>query len=761
VLAHRSGSLIRLTLPRDARQRGPCNLLCIALVLFGTHLAGPWVLGQEVRGFQVSATDNSSAVSNGNYYALVIGIDDYPAPLPKLKTAVADAQAIADVLKKRYGFQVKTLLDHDATRANIIDAIHHYRNTLGPNDNLLIYYAGHGYADHEAEKAYWLPVDADSSDSANRIISDDLTTDIKVLPARHVLLISDSCYSGDLLRDVDAPAPSQGEQGLLNRMLRSRSRTLMASGSDEPVSDKGANGHSVFANAVLNALTGVTTSQFTAEDLFHDWVLQQVVGKSQQRPQYSIIPDSNNGDGDFVFQLLPELVAKPLPPPKDSFVMMNAPAGAEIHIDQQESGRSTGGPYRIKVEPGPRMIEVFLAGYQTWKQTVSVEAGKQADVAPTLIPVYVAPPPPKESFVLMNAPMGAEIHVDQQASGHSTGSPYRIKVEPGQRVVEVFLNGFQPWKQTVSVEAGKQADLVANLVAVPVPPVNVVAPPKDSFVVMNAPAGAEIHVDQQASGHSTGSPYRIKVDPGQRVVEVFLNGYQPWKQTVSIDAGKQADVVANLIPVPAPPAIITPPLPKDSFVMMTAPAGAEIHVDQLASGHSTGGPYRIKVDPGQRVIEVFLAGYEPWKQSVSVDPGKQEDVVAKLVPVPLPVNPQPLRAAPGVSEDDRRQIQQLLDQYASGYSQRQIRQIKALWPSIDSDSDKTIEKFFNNKDFKSVSMAFHLTDASFAGGHFIAECTQTLHYELDGKSYGYTDTPKTIFVVKKPDGWKIEFIPVS
>jgi hypothetical protein len=53
--------------------------------------------------------------------------------------------------------------------------------------------------------------------------------------------------------------------------------------------------------------------------------------------------------------------------------------------------------------------------------------------------------PLAESFVLFRAPVGAEIHIDQQFSGHSTGEPSRIKVQLGQRTVEVFLAGYLPW----------------------------------------------------------------------------------------------------------------------------------------------------------------------------------------------------------------------------------------------------------------------------------------------------------------------------
>ena len=319
-------------------------VLTLTLCLGG--LAAPGQKPDDTRGFAPEAPTPSSLASaapipNGNYYALVIGIDHYRPPLPELKTAVADAQAIDKLLREKYGFQTKLLLNRDATRDNILDAITRYRNNLGENDSLLIYYAGHGYSDRDADKAYWLPVDADSIESSHRIIADDLTTGIKVQRARHVLIVSDSCYSGGLSRDADTPIAGDGQQAFLARMAASRSRTLMASGGDEPVSDKGTDGHSVFAYAILKALDTETSPVFTASDLFFTKVRQQVAGRSEQLPQYSIIRNSNHDEGDFVFvrtgptavastnystlaprtmdtrgpESLPTAIAAPIPPP--------------------------------------------------------------------------------------------------------------------------------------------------------------------------------------------------------------------------------------------------------------------------------------------------------------------------------------------------------------------------------------------------------------------------------------------------------------
>jgi hypothetical protein len=171
----------------------------------------------------------------------------------------------------------------------------------------------------------------------------------------------------------------------------------MASGGDEPVSDSGTDGHSVFAYAVLRSLQQAGQPVFTASDLFYSSVRQQVAGKSEQLPQYSIIRNSSHDDGDFIFvkkqagthSITTDQTAT-VPHPVDSFVMLSAPVGAEIRVDQQFSGHSTGSTSRIKVQPGQHTIEVFLAGYLPWKQLVTVESGQQEDIVASLTPVKVA-----------------------------------------------------------------------------------------------------------------------------------------------------------------------------------------------------------------------------------------------------------------------------------------------------------------------------------------------------------------------------------
>jgi len=233
----------------------------------------------------------------GSYHALVIGNNEY-RNMPKLKTAVADAKAISRVLEDRYGFSVTTLIN--ATRYDVIGAMSELRATLAYDTNLLIYYAGHGVVDPVTECGYWLPVEAEQSNPANWVSNDDITDMLKAIPARHILVIADSCNSGTLVRAAPIDLETwEDRRDWLKRIVEKRSRTALASGGLEPVADAGSGGHSVFAAALLNVLHE-NSEIIEAHELFAP-VRKAVVLNANQTPIYSDIRLAGHDGGDFIF----------------------------------------------------------------------------------------------------------------------------------------------------------------------------------------------------------------------------------------------------------------------------------------------------------------------------------------------------------------------------------------------------------------------------------------------------------------------------
>ena len=241
-----------------------------------------------------SKPDRSPKVDFGKYYALVIGNDNYSA-LPKLQTAKNDARSVANILKNNYGFNVTLLLD--AKRSDILVRLSKLRETLSAGDNLLIYYAGHGFLDKDGDEGYWLPVDATKDNEVNWISNSSLTTQLKAMEARHVIVIADSCYSGKLGRSIHIQKRSPD---YYSRIVQKRSRSVIASGGLEPVIDSGGKGdHSVFASALISALQE-NASIIDGSELFNT-IRRPVVLNADQTPEYADIRKAGHEGGEFVF----------------------------------------------------------------------------------------------------------------------------------------------------------------------------------------------------------------------------------------------------------------------------------------------------------------------------------------------------------------------------------------------------------------------------------------------------------------------------
>lgn len=253
---------------------------------------------------KTARTPSTGALDFGKYVALIIGNQNY-RNLPQLVTPHNDAIEIARVLENRYGFQTEILLD--ARRDDIMEKLNEIRARLNENDNLLIYYAGHGFFDRTANKAYWQPVDAQQNSDAKWIIVDSITSNIKRMASKHILIVVDSCYSGTLTRGSPSRLGGQtmAHKKYIRKMLGKTSRTLMASGGNEPVSDEGGGDHSIFASVFLEGLKSVDRKYFTAEELFYDFIKQSVAGRADQTPEYNTIRNSGHNGGDFIFHKQP------------------------------------------------------------------------------------------------------------------------------------------------------------------------------------------------------------------------------------------------------------------------------------------------------------------------------------------------------------------------------------------------------------------------------------------------------------------------
>jgi hypothetical protein len=244
-------------------------------------------------------------VDFGTYHALIIGNNHYK-DFPNLLSASVDAKQTAELLRTKYGFQTTTLID--ATRYDMLSALNKLRESLTEDDNLLIYYAGHGELDRVNLRGYWLPVDAEPNSTANWISNIAITDILNAMSAKHILVVADSCYSGSLTRSsmarLESGMSDEVKTKWLKVMAKTRSRTVLTSGGLKPVLDQGGGQHSVFAKSFLRTLAE-NDSILEAYKLFRNLAkeVQQTASRFgiDQIPEYAPIKHGGHEAGEFFF----------------------------------------------------------------------------------------------------------------------------------------------------------------------------------------------------------------------------------------------------------------------------------------------------------------------------------------------------------------------------------------------------------------------------------------------------------------------------
>lgn len=274
-----------------------------------TALRTPQLKGaaQATKLPSTAAEIKSAGLNFGRFYALVIGNQHYMA-VDSLQTPLSDAQRAGKILADKYGFSVQVL--EDATDVAMLKALNDLNAVLKPEDNVLIYYAGHGarLQNGKAESGYWLPVNADAPPQDTFWVpNEQITAHLGRLPAKRVLVVADSCYAGLISTDpsymfTDSKVGYSAEY--LKFKLPKRSRLLLSSGGDKPVLDTGGGNNSVFARAFLDELAS-NTGVLPAPELFAR-IRKRVetvaaTNKFVQVPTFKSIKGAGHEVGDFFF----------------------------------------------------------------------------------------------------------------------------------------------------------------------------------------------------------------------------------------------------------------------------------------------------------------------------------------------------------------------------------------------------------------------------------------------------------------------------
>jgi hypothetical protein len=266
----------------------------VALLVIGVGIHPSRLAAQDgTRGVGADLPVDTVGLAASKFHAILIAVQDYTDPtVRKLKGPLADADKLRKVLIERYRFDARDVaLVRNPKRGDIVNSLDSLADVLGPNDNLLIFFAGHGKWDDLAQQGYWLPVDANKTRRADWLSSGDVNDILRRMKARHVLLIADACFAGaSLTREA-------GDDKAMERLYRMPSRRAMTSGANEPVPDR-----SVFIDYVVKRLTENSDLYLPAGTLFERMRIA-IMMNSDVQPLFLPIRNVNDQGGEFLFAL--------------------------------------------------------------------------------------------------------------------------------------------------------------------------------------------------------------------------------------------------------------------------------------------------------------------------------------------------------------------------------------------------------------------------------------------------------------------------
>jgi WD40 repeat protein len=241
------------------------------------------------------ASPIKNAIASKNYL-FTIGINSYK-DYPVLSNAKKDAEDVKKALITKYKINTentKELLDNDASSKNILDALNNYVDNLTENDQLIIYYSGHGHYNKQLDEGYWIPVDAMRGKELDFLPNSTLVKYLKAIPAKHIFLVVDACFSGSLM--------SSGTRGFLENVTQFKSRWALTSGRYEVVSDGLEGKNSPFAEYFIKYLNENTKPKFAVSEIV-GYVKQAVSNNAEQTPWGNAIRNAGDEGGEFIFEL--------------------------------------------------------------------------------------------------------------------------------------------------------------------------------------------------------------------------------------------------------------------------------------------------------------------------------------------------------------------------------------------------------------------------------------------------------------------------
>jgi uncharacterized caspase-like protein len=497
-----------------------------------------------------------------NGWALVIGVDKYPN-LPsqfQLNYAVADADAVADMLNRKYGFEkanITVLKNEQATKAKIIEVLNSYANTkiVDREDCVFVYFSGHGQTvplpRGAGEMGFLVPYDAKIDDLSSApnlaeyrqycIAMNELNEASKTIPAKHIIFIIDACYSGLVLSSTRGFFNTNIPRYLGKVASAEVQQMITAGGKGEQSEERPDVGHGVFTYKFLKGLDdgladtnsdGVITG--TELSTYLTSAVQEMTN-GKQNPKYG-----RASEGEFLF--IPQ---KSATKNTGKLVVQVYPSDAVVTVKQSgsEEGSFCVSAGETEVPVGTYSLTVEKDGYETLsKDRIKVTTATPAKVNLILKqkPQPKPQPPKPPSMATVD---GQYLTQDTQVSVNGSPVTLPYKTAPGTYSIRLERSGYNPVDMNANLTANQLFSPKPEWVPIPKPSITGI------LQVQVNPADARLSVTslEDAKNYDLTSN-EIELSPGRYVVTARRDNYNSEVKDFKIVSNQRALLTLTLKP---------------------------------------------------------------------------------------------------------------------------------------------------------------------------------------------------------------------
>jgi hypothetical protein len=424
------------------------------------------VSATQVRGIRVIEELSHRSGKLGAYKALIIGINEYADPkIPDLDNAVNDATKIAGLLKTKYGFQFQMLLNERATKKAIYKALRKLVKTSKAADSVLIYFAGHGDLDRTYDDGWWIPADARAGEPVTYFENVQIQKAMRSLKSRHVLLISDSCFSGTLFGKSRDMPPVIDDKYYLS-LYNEKSRWGITSGNRTPVSDAGSGGHSVFAYHLIKALSQNAKPFLSTQEVYTD-IAPIISNNSEQTPLCRPIRGTGDQGGEFIFIAAGKRQVPPKAEPEPLSTQPKTDPSLELAFWQSIRNSQDPDMFRAYLDEYPdgkftrlaqlKIGKLILAKPAADDATPRVSEMSQPDTfAPSEAPEKVSA---TAKLYVVTTPAQARVRILNIQPKFRQG----IELEPGHYHIEVSTTGYKTHYEWIQIRHSEPKHMTVAL----------------------------------------------------------------------------------------------------------------------------------------------------------------------------------------------------------------------------------------------------------------------------------------------------------